>query len=143
MIRGVWASFAPRRRALLVLVLVFATGLLGGALLEDIVDEIERPLFAADDHDDDDEDDLTEEGLLGNLDLTPGQRAQIEQVFESREDRLESYWDARLPELQSVIDSSREAIRAILTPGQRAVYDRQLSRLRFTPRREFEEDDHD
>lgn len=137
-----WAAVASRRKALLALLLVFAAGLGGGALLEDIVDEIDRPLFAA--FDDDDDGDLpSEETLLANLDLTPDQRARIERVFEAREDRLERYWDTQLPELESVIDSSRDEIRAILTPDQRTIYDRHLNRLRLAPRRQYEEDDHD
>lgn len=138
-----WSAVAPRRKAVLALLLVFAAGLGGGALLEDIVDELDRPLFAADDSDDDDAGDLSEETVLAHLDLTAEQRERIERVFEAREDRLERYWDARLPELESVIDSSRDEIRAILTPAQRSTYDSQLARLRFQPRRHFEEDDHD
>jgi Spy/CpxP family protein refolding chaperone len=142
-LRARWSAVAPRRKAVLALLLVFAAGLAGGALIEDLVDEIDRPLFAAEDHDSDDEDDLTEETLLANLDLTPDQWAGIERVFESREDRLEAYWDSRLPELEAVIDSSREEIRQILTPAQRAAYDSQLTRLRMHPRRQLEEDDDD
>jgi Spy/CpxP family protein refolding chaperone len=142
-LRSRWAAVRPRRKAVLALLLVFAAGLAGGAVLEEIADEIDRPLFAAGDHDDDDEDDLTEERLLARLDLTAEQRARVEQVFEVREDRLEDYWDSRLPELESVIDSSRDEIRAILTPAQRAVYDSQLTRLRLHPRRALEEDDYD
>jgi hypothetical protein len=138
--RARWGAVAPRRKALLALLLVFAGGLAAGALLEDVVDEIERPLFAARDYD---EDDLTEESLLASLGLSPEQEAQIERLFDSREDRLEAYWDARLPELERMIDSSRDEIRATLTPGQRGVYDSQLVRLRFQPRRDLEDDDDD
>ena len=141
-LRSRWAAVPSRRKAVLALLLVFATGMAGGALLEDIVDEIDRPLFAADDHDDDDAD-LTEERLLARLDLSADQRTRVEQVFEAREDRLEEYWDARLPELESVIDSSRDEIRTILTPAQRDVYDSQLTRLRLHPRRALEEDTDD
>ena len=140
-LRSRWAAVAPRRKAVLAILLIFGTGLAGGALLEDIVDEIDRPLFAADDRDDDHE--PTEEKVLAGLDLTPEQRARIEQLFDAREDRLEDYWEARLPELESVIDSSRDEIRAILTPPQRAVYDSHLARLRLQPRPALEEDDDD
>jgi Spy/CpxP family protein refolding chaperone len=140
-VKARWAAITPRRKALLALLLVFATGLGAGALMEDIVDEIERPFFAAD-HDDED-DGLTEESLLERLDLTAEQRVQIERAFEAREDGLEAYWDAHLSELESVIDSSRQDIRAVLTPDQRAVYDSQLGRLRLQSRRELEADDDD
>lgn len=138
-----WAGASPRWKGLLAIVTVFAVGLAGGAWLEDVVDDIDRPVFAAgddDDEDDADDDDLSEETILANLDLTPAQRADIERAFEAREDRLESYWDAQLPDLEAVIDSSRIEIRGILTPEQRTTYDSQLTRLRVHAGRELRED---
>jgi Spy/CpxP family protein refolding chaperone len=136
-----WAAVSPRWRAVLALVMVFAAGLAGGAALEDIVDDIDRPVFAAGDHDDDD--DVSEETILANLDLSPEQRASIERMFETREDRLEAYWDRQLPDLEALIDSSRSEIRGILTPEQRTTYDSQLTRLRVHLRRELREDHDD
>jgi Spy/CpxP family protein refolding chaperone len=136
-----WAAVSPRWRAVLALVMVFAAGLAGGAALEDIVDDIDRPLFAA--GDDDDDDDVSEETILANLDLSPEQRASIERMFETREDRLEAYWDRQLPDLEALIDSSRSEIRGILTPEQRTTYDSQLTRLRVHLRRELREDHDD
>ena len=130
-----------RLKAWLTLLLVFAAGLGAGLLIEDIVDELDRPLFGAAGHDDDD--DFSEEDLLEGLNLSREQRAAVERAFESREDRLESYWEARLPELETVIDSSREEIRSLLTPEQRALYDRHLTRLRLHPQRQLGEDDDD
>lgn len=137
-----WGAVAPRRKAWLALLLVFAAGIAAGALLEDIADEIDTPLFAARGHHGDD-DDLSEEDLLDDLSLSREQRVAIERVFDSREDRLESYWEAQLPELETLIDSSRDEIRAILTPDQRAIYDSQLTRLRSDSRRRLGEDDDD
>lgn len=136
-VKSRWTAVNPRWKAILALVMVFAAGLAGGAVLEDIADDIDRPVFA-DDHDDDD-DDLTEETILAKLDLTPEQRASIERVFEAREARLESYWDTRLPDLEGLIDSTRSEIRSILTPEQRAIYDSQLTRLRIHVRRVLRE----
>ena len=136
-----WTAVTPRWKAILALVMVFLAGLAGGVVLEDIADDIDRPVFAAD-HDDDG-DDLTEETILANLDLTPEQRASIERVFEVREDRLESYWDAQLPDLEALIDSTRGEIRGILTPEQRTIYDSQLTRLRVHARRELREEHDD
>jgi hypothetical protein len=134
-----WTAVSPRWKAILALVMMFAAGLAGGALLEDIADDIERPAFAAED---DDDGDYSEETILANLHLTPEQRASIERVFEAREDRLESYWDTQLPDLEALIDSSRGEIRVLLTPEQRTTYDSQLTRLRVHPRRELR-GDHD
>lgn len=137
-----WTAVTPRWKAVLALLTVFVAGLAGGGLLEDIVDDIDRPAFAAEDHDDGD-DDLSEETILANLDLTPEQRANIERVFEAREARLESYWDTRLPDLEAVIDSTRGEIRSILTPEQLTIYDSQLTRLRLHVRRALREDHDD
>jgi len=133
-----WTAVSPRWKAILALVIVFAAGLAGGALIEDIADDLDRPVFAAAD-DDDDDDDLSEETILANLDLTPEQRAAIERAFEAREDRLESYWDTQLPDLDGLIDSSRSEIRAILTPDQLTIYDSNVTRLRIHERRELRE----
>ncbi|HEX2219872.1 MAG TPA: hypothetical protein VHG35_13790 [Gemmatimonadales bacterium] len=140
-LRNRWSAVGPRRKAWLALLLVFALGLAAGALIEDMADEIDRPLFTAGGHDDDD--DISEEDLLDDLSLSREQRAAIERAFDSREDRLESYWEAQLPELETLIDSSRDEIRAILTPEQRAIYDSQLMRLRSDSRRQLGEDDDD
>jgi Spy/CpxP family protein refolding chaperone len=138
-----YMAVSPRRRALLALLMVFAAGLAGGALLEDIVDDFDRPFATAGDDDDDDGTHDSEETLLANLDLTPDQRAGIERLFQSREDRLERYWETQLPDLETVVDSSREDIRAILTPAQRAVYDSGLTRLRVHSQQEWKEKDDD
>jgi Spy/CpxP family protein refolding chaperone len=135
-----WGAVAPRRKAWLALLLVFVVGIAAGALIEEIADEIDRPLFSAASHNHDD-DDFSEEDLLGDLSLSREQRASVERVFESREDRLESYWEAQLPELETLIDSSRDEIRAILTPEQRAIYESQLTRLRSGSRHPLGEDD--
>lgn len=135
-------TVTPRWKAIVALVMVFAAGIAGGALVEDIADEFERPFAEADD-DDGGRPAASEENILANLDLTAEQRAAIERVFESREERLEGYWDAQLPGLEAVIDSSRQEVRTILTPVQRTAYDSQLVQLRVHPRRTLKEDDDD
>lgn len=136
-----WAAIAPRWRAAVVLLMVFAAGAAGGALLEDVVDDIDWPGFVDRSHDDDLDD--SEETILANLDLTAQQRASVGRLFEQREDRLESYWDTQLPELERLVDSSREEIRSLLTPEQRTIYDTHLARLKVQLRRDLREDDDD
>jgi len=133
-------TLTPRWKAIVALVLVFAAGIAGGALMEEIADEFERPFAEADD---DNRPAASEENILANLDLTAEQRAAIERVFESREERLEAYWDAQLPGLEAVIDSSRQEVRTILTPVQRTAYDSQLIHLRVHPRRILKEENDD
>jgi Spy/CpxP family protein refolding chaperone len=137
-----WTAVSPQWKAILALVLVFITGFAAGALVEDIADEMERPFAVADD-DDDGGRPRSEETILANLALSPEQRLQVERVFQSREDRLEAYWDDQLPDLDSVIDSSREEVRSLLTPEQRTIYDSQVNELRTRSRQPSREDDDD
>jgi Spy/CpxP family protein refolding chaperone len=134
----------PRRIAVLVLAAVFLVGLGAGAVLEEAVDDL-GSRAAHHDHkgDDHDPDHLTDEDadeeLLAGLALTAEQHTRIEQLLEAREDRLESYWHAKLPELEALLDSTRSEIRNLLTPEQRAEYDRRLEHLKQRSRGE----DHD
>lgn len=134
-----WSRLAPRWRAATALLMVFAAGLAGGALIEDLADAVEDAVFSSD-HDDDDE---SEEHFLKGLDLTAEQRKGVDSALDGRAHRLEAYWDAQLPELGVLLDSSRGAIRTLLTPPQREAYDTYISRLRLNPRPDLEEDDDD
>jgi hypothetical protein len=118
---------AARRTAVLVLAGVFAVGLAAGALLEDVVDDVAWPFTHADGGEvrpDDAWDDDAEEAFLERLGLRPEQLKTIDRILDAREDRLERYWEGKLPELRGMIDSSRAEIRVLLTPEQQAAYDR-------------------
>jgi hypothetical protein len=125
-------SWAARRTAVLVLMAVFLVGGAAGWVTEDVADEIHWPWHdqaeKAHDRPDDDEpfDDDAEEDLLETLGLSRAQDDSVDRLLEAREDRLEEYWKSRLPDLQAILDSSREEIRVVLTPGQRDAYDRWL-----------------
>ncbi len=67
--------------------------------------------------------------LLAGLDLTPEQRARAEEVLERQEDRLEDYWEARLPEIRRLLDESYAEIRTTLTAEQQAIFDRRVRKL--------------
>jgi len=126
-------NVGPRGIAALVLAATFVLGLAGGAVVEELLEETARPARShteeidwedkAKDHD-------AEEALLAGLSLSAEQRAGVKRILERREDRLEVYWRRRLPEIQSLIDSTRAEIRTLLTPDQQAVYDRRLQQLR-------------
>ena len=134
-----WSALKPRWRAALALAMVFVAGVAGGALIEDLADAVEDAVFTAD-HDDDDE---SEEAFLKRLDLTASQREGVTRALHGREDRLEAYWDTQLPQMELLLDSSRNAIRALLTPSQREAYDTYIRRLRLNPRHALEEQDDD
>jgi hypothetical protein len=125
-------TWAARRTAVLLLLAVFLAGGLAGWLLEDVVDEIHWPGGHGEgsriDRPDDDEplDDDAEEDFLESLGLSRAQLDSVDLILDRREDRLEDYWRSRVPDLQALIDSSRQEIRALLTPGQGAAYDRWL-----------------
>ena len=127
-------SWAARRTAVLVLLAVFLVGGAVGWVAEEVADDIHWP--GRHDHDrdktpdrpDPDEpfDDDDEEDMLEKLGLSRVQDDSVDQLLDAREDRLENYWKSRLPDLQVIVDSSRQEIRAVLTPEQRAAYDRWL-----------------
>ena len=125
-------SWAARRTAVILLLAVFLTGGVAGWLLEDVVDDIDWPGSHREgstlDRPDEDEplDDDAEEDFLETLGLSRAQLDSVDHLLEGREDRLEDYWESRLPDLQALLDSNRQEIRALLTPEQRAVYDRWL-----------------
>jgi hypothetical protein len=126
-------SWAARRTAVLVLLAVFLVGGAAGWVAEEVADEIAWPgqheTHKAPDRPDDDEpfDDDAEEDLLETLGLTRAQLDSVDRLLERREDRLEDYWKSRLPDLQAIVDSSRQEIRTVLTVEQRAAYDRWLA----------------
>ena len=125
-------SWAARRTAVLVLIAVFLVGGAAGWVAEDLADEIHWPWHHHDakapDRPDDDEpfDDDAEEDLLETLGLSRVQDDSVDRLLDTREDRLEEYWKSRLPDLQAIVDSSRQEIRAVLTPAQREAYDHSL-----------------
>jgi len=125
-------SWATRRTAVLVLLAVFLVGGAAGWVAEEVVDEIDWPARHGDgetpDRPDEDEpfDDDAEEDLLETLGLSRAQLDSVDHLLDRREDRLEDYWKSRLPDLQVIVDSSRQEIRAVLAPEQRIAYDRWL-----------------
>ena len=116
----------------ILLLAVFLAGGAGGWLLEDVVDDIDWPggriEGSTPGRPDDDEplDDDAEEDFLETLGLSRAQLDSVDDLLDRREDRLEDYWKSRLPDLQALVDSSRQEIRMVLTPEQRAAYDRWL-----------------
>ncbi len=108
----------PRAVAALLLALTFATGGLAGMALEEAA--------GLDWFDFLDEDARRDDRLLEGIGLSGPQREQVERILERQEDRLEEYWNARLPEMQAVAAGSYDEIRAVLTPEQRAVFDRRV-----------------
>jgi len=128
----------PRVRwiAALVLLAVLLAGITAGWMLEDVTDDVEWSSFGFDrdrgsEHEEDDPmDDDAEEDFLEGLGLTTSQNKAVDGLLDEREDRLEEYWAGKLPEMEMIVDSSRIGIRNLLTPDQRASYERWLAEQR-------------
>jgi Spy/CpxP family protein refolding chaperone len=71
-----------------------------------------------------------DEPLFAGIALTAAQRRQIEGIRARREERLEGYWESRLPDIQRIMDDSYGEMRAVLTPEQQAAFDRRVRELR-------------
>ena len=109
--------------AAMLLLLTFAVGALSGMALEEALG-IDWFEFLDDDTDE------AEDALLVGLDLDRRQRAGAEEILERQEDRLEEYWEGRVPEIQGILQESYAEIRALLAPEQRALFDQRVRELR-------------
>ena len=115
-------SASPKLVAALLLGLAFVVGGLAGMALEEAVG-IDWFEFLDEDYDEE------EDRLLVGLDLTREQRARAEEILEREEDRLEDYWESRLPEIQGILDQTYAEVREILTPEQRSLFDARVREL--------------
>lgn len=61
--------------------------------------------------------------FLDRLDLSAAQRARVDSVLERRRGQLAAFWSGPGTQLRAIVDSTRDEVRAVLTPAQRAVYD--------------------
>ena len=119
------------RKAVMVLVLVFLGGFFLGVLLSDQIEELPIPFAESDrDYDDDVEDVIdAEQRLLRRLQLTAEQQRAVNALLQQREDTLVGFWSDKVPAMNQIIERSRDAIRGVLTPAQRARYERGLAEL--------------
>lgn len=70
-----------------------------------------------------------EDRLFAGLALTAEQERRIDAARERREDRLEVYWESRLPDIQRIMAESYGEMRQALTPEQRPAFDRRVREL--------------
>lgn len=106
----------PRFVASLLLLLTFVVGGMAGMALEEAL--------GLDWFDFLDEDNRPEQGqLLAGLQLTPEQRDRIDDILDAQEERLEEFWEGRMPEMRAIVVESYDRIRQVLTPDQRREFD--------------------
>ena len=72
------------------------------------------------------DDDSLEDDFFAGLDLSEAQEERIEEILDEQEDRLEAYWETRVPDLRSIVAGSYAEIRTILEPAQREVFDQRV-----------------
>ena len=112
------------RRTRLIAALTVAAAFSAGALSGMVAEEA----LGLDWFDFLDEDEV-EDSILAGLDLSGAQRDEADEVLDRQEDRLEDYWEGRLPELQAILRESHAEIRQILTPEQQRVFDQRVREL--------------
>lgn len=117
---------ARRARLLgaLLLAVVFVGGAFGGAAIDRLVVGGASEKSARAERNCDGDRDGHRGSLIDQIDLTPEQRERVDQVLERRRVQLDSFWVAARPQLRAIVDGTRDEIRAIMTPEQRAEYDR-------------------
>lgn len=112
-----------RAVGILLLAATFSVGALGGMAVEeamgldwfDFLDEDAAP---------------SEERLFEGMSLTAQHRERIDDIRDRREDRLEAYWESRVPEIQRIVDQSYAEMRAVLPAERQAEFDRRVRELR-------------
>jgi Spy/CpxP family protein refolding chaperone len=58
------------------------------------------------------------------LGLDSAQHARVDSVFARRREQIDSFWKGPGRSLRAIMDSTREEVRSVLTPEQRARFDR-------------------
>ena len=108
-----------RMRSLFLLVVVLLVGMLLGAAGERylLARATTAPAATSTKH--------TYPGALGRMDLTASQRATIDSLLELERPRSEAIMQRVLPDLRAEADSLRAAIRAVLSPEQQRLFDRE------------------
>lgn len=112
-----------RAVGILLLAATFSVGALGGMAVEeamgldwfDFLDEDASP---------------SEDRLFAGMELTAAQRSRIEEIRDQREDRLEAYWESRVPDIQRIVDQSYGEMRAVLPTERHAEFDQRVRQLR-------------
>lgn len=127
----------PRTTAALVLFAVLLVGIAAGWMLEEVADDVDWPSFGAarasgdGQTENDPTDAAAEEDFLEGLGLSRAQYKATDSLLDEREDWLEAYWAGKLPEIETLVDSTRTGIRNLLTPDQRESYDRWVAEQRM------------
>lgn len=61
--------------------------------------------------------------LFARLDLTPGQRQEIERILDESHVQAESFREEMAPRVRALMEETHERVLAVLTPEQREVFE--------------------
>jgi Spy/CpxP family protein refolding chaperone len=100
---------------LLMLVIIFAVGAMTGAATMRVAGgDRAEPREAVESRE-------RRPSLWETLDLTPEQRARVDDIMERRRGEVQAFWNEHGPQLRAVMDSARADVREVLTPEQQAI----------------------
>lgn len=122
-----------------LLVATFLVGALSGAAVDRVLSADEPPDRTTERRDGDD-DDRRRSYVIDAVDMAPEQRAAIDAILKERSKRMRSVWREAEPRLDAITDSARSEIMQVLTPEQRAEYERKLDERRKRRRGENDGD---
>lgn len=126
---------ATRARALglALLATIFAAGALAGAAFQRVSNRAPAATAAAADS----ACERKPKGLIVyQVNPTPEQRTRIDAIMERRREEMDAFWEGEGRRLRTIVDSTRNEIRQVLTPEQRAEYDRLVAEARARKERE-------
>ena len=69
------------------------------------------------------------ERLDRHLDLTDAQRTQVEEILRRRHARIDAVWSEARPRVRQEIERANQEIAAVLTPEQRAKFEKMPMRM--------------
>lgn len=114
--------FRPGRRRLVgfaLIAVVFLVGSMTGAAMDRV---ITSQAMAGEDNGPQER----RTHIIEQVEMTAEQRATIEAILERRSERMSATWSEISPRLNAITDSARSEIMQVLTPEQRAEYERRL-----------------
>ncbi len=108
-----------------LLAATFVAGALSGAAIERVLGA-EEPAAVERDEDED----RRRSYIIDQVEMTEPQRTAIDAILEQRSERMRAVWQEVEPRMDAVTDSARMDIMGVLTPEQRAEYERKLEERR-------------
>lgn len=118
----VFGGGGPRLLGFALLLVTFVAGALTGAAVDRVLNAEAADHPARERADDGD----ARSYVIDQVDMAPTQRSEIDAILEQRAERMRAVWKEASPRLEAITDSARLEIMQVLTPEQRAEYERRL-----------------